>query len=479
MTCHDVPRVRKRIAMTLSPRRTTLQAVAVPWVRMFQPARAALGLIPAAASAFWLALAAPVLFLTVAVVGLLIWNDTASAQIVFGPMPAASGPVINRSVPWQWVLQARSVAEVWADWHRRGPIGPAEVMVIAIPVLLVACVAFGAWLHLITAHEGGSVWASYRRAFRAVAACLGLLSALTVVLGGLMVATQHKANERLATDGSPPFEMIAMVMVATPVAIALLLAWVSAAVRSARLPVVANDPAPRCEGCGYDLTHVPKERRCPECGLDVGMSLAPSYSRPGCAWEDSHGPIVWTKTSLAVLAHPGVFYRRLRLRTPQERARRFALWHYAALGFAGAVWALAMSMGTNQTRFADLVVLPLAFLMWVPLCAWAIHRTVAALAVCWNLARAEPAAPHAMRKVIAYEGVFLWLPGLSTGWFIASIAIWHLWLSRLFPELTAATYRLMGGPMEVLVLCSGYLGLLLLWLWRYYVAIREVRWGNF
>jgi hypothetical protein len=150
---------------------------------MFRPAKAALRLVNASAPTFWLALAVPALLLAVTAVGLLLWNDTMSARFVWAP-PSASAPAatVSPATRPHWVLQTRTLGEVWADWHRQGPIGPAELLVVGIPLLLVACIAFGAWLHLVTIHEGGSVWESYKRAFRAVAACTGLLCVLAATL---------------------------------------------------------------------------------------------------------------------------------------------------------------------------------------------------------------------------------------------------------------------------------------------------------
>jgi len=462
-------------------------AVLTPWACMLRPAKAGVRLVNAPPAAFGGALAVALLVLAATVIGLLLWNDTIDAEYVW-TAASASAPATGMSLASSshWVLKRKTFGEVWAEWHRRGPIGPAELLAIGIPLFVVACIAFGAWLHLVTIHEGGSVWGSYKRAFRAVTACTGLLCVLTAALAALMVSAEHMADVSLAAGTFTESFLWAAADVAMPVSIAGLLAWIGAAVRTARVPTKPGASAPRCEGCGYDLTHVPQERRCPECGLDVEMSLTPRYSRPGCAWEDSPGVISWVTTSLAVLAGPGVFYRRLRLRTPEKLGRRFALWHYVVLGFAGAAWALMvaviierkMEFVSDRQRFENLVLVPATVFLWVPICAWVIHQTTTALMVSWALARAELTDIRSMRKVAAYESVFLWLPGLFVGGLVGSFIAWDTWISqRLFgaPGLSG----LRGAPAEATVLWVGVLGLFVLWLRRYYVAIRAVRWANF
>lgn len=457
-------------------RRSWDSALLVPWRQMLRPAAAAQRLLNTSDAAIWLTFVVHALLLTATVIVLVMWSDTARAQIVRRTPPTGLATSALPSAGLYWILQERSLAEVWSEWHSRGPIGPAEVLMLVIPVLVLACAAFGAWLHLVTIHGGGSVLGSYERAFRAITSCLGLLWVLTLALGGLMVLAERSANRRLAA-GAFGSRLWPVAVVAVPAGIALLLAWISAAVRAARVSTASGSPAPRCEGCGYDLTHVPQERRCPECGLDVEMSLTPGYSRPGCAWEDSPGLITWARTSLALLVRPGVFYRRLKLRTPDDLARRFALWQYVALGFVGAAWALMVSVAAEQKRFDDLVVVPVACFLWVPLGAWLAQQTAGAIGVSWGLARAELADPRALRKVVAYEGIFVWLPAVYTGALIYSFVCRRFWISRFF--FGTQIYAVLGAPVELTVLWLGNLPFLLLWVWRYYIAVLAVRWGNF
>lgn len=84
------------------------------------------------------------------------------------------------------------------------------------------------------------------------------------------------------------------------------------AVGAPRDVVLATRP-PTCETCGYNLTMLPMDARCPECGESVIASLGPD-SRTGPDWErrisvgQAHA---WWRTAKSALRGPASFGRTL------------------------------------------------------------------------------------------------------------------------------------------------------------------------
>ena len=79
--------------------------------------------------------------------------------------------------------------------------------------------------------------------------------------------------------------------------------------------VTPGEHPPLCLFCGYNLTSLPMEGRCPECGEDVVDSLGPD-AQPGAEWE--RGSTVartrtWFRTARDMLRDPAGFGRRLRV----------------------------------------------------------------------------------------------------------------------------------------------------------------------
>jgi len=96
---------------------------------------------------------------------------------------------------------------------------------------------------------------------------------------------------------------------------------------------------PRCEACGYDLTLMPMESRCPECGEPIVASLGPDV-RPGPPWRDrSRGPLArWATTWTRAAFSPTAFGRTLRLGDPGTSHRRFLLLHLPLVFLIGAAF---------------------------------------------------------------------------------------------------------------------------------------------
>jgi len=85
--------------------------------------------------------------------------------------------------------------------------------------------------------------------------------------------------------------------------------------------------APSCEHCGYNLLHVPANRRCPECGAGVDDSLGPDARRP-IEWETSGGRRFFRTlltVTAAVFTTPRKFFFTLPVRSGQTQAGKFFL----------------------------------------------------------------------------------------------------------------------------------------------------------
>lgn len=98
-----------------------------------------------------------------------------------------------------------------------------------------------------------------------------------------------------------------------------------------------------CEHCGYGLTGVADDGRCPECGGEVADSTT-ADGRVLPAWEMPGGGSVsarLAKTTWAVLARPGRFFRTLRTRVERDGSRSFAFVQHWAAGY---LFALAASV---------------------------------------------------------------------------------------------------------------------------------------
>lgn len=94
---------------------------------------------------------------------------------------------------------------------------------------------------------------------------------------------------------------------------------------------------PLCEACGYNLTTMPMESRCPECGDPVLASLGPD-ARPGPPWTDPRlgGVTAWFRTWRQAIFSPTSFGRSIRVIEPGTSHRVFFLIHLPIVFFIAA-----------------------------------------------------------------------------------------------------------------------------------------------
>lgn len=96
------------------------------------------------------------------------------------------------------------------------------------------------------------------------------------------------------------------------------------------------EDATLCERCGYILSGIAPEGRCPECGAPVRASLP--EARPGTAWQQRSGVGSWLWVSWAVLRRPLAAFRAMR--PVADRRTWMLLWINLVIGSAvpGVMW---------------------------------------------------------------------------------------------------------------------------------------------
>jgi hypothetical protein len=127
----------------------------------------------------------------------------------------------------------------------------------------------------------------------------------------------------------------------------ILWALLRSAGASRHLPSVPRPPM--CEHCGYNLSTIALDSRCPECGVAVADSLSPD-SRPGTAWEHRR-TVGRGRAYLAcagdTLLRPVAFGRTIRLTGQARDHRRFLALHLAPIWLFGATAILTVVAATE------------------------------------------------------------------------------------------------------------------------------------
>lgn len=397
---------------------------------------------------------------------------------LYGVLVAAIALCDNRNVAGV----SRTWTEIWRIWHDHatfGWFGPAERLAMSVFLGGTALVLFMGWLNLGFTYAYGHVATAYWRAVRGSSALLVPLFGLTLLLGVVGVPLADTLN-------GDPFAIIRAQFIwfggVAIIGITLLLAH-RCVVAELAPKAPPPDLPPRCEGCGYDLTHRPAEGRCPECGKDVAESLDMNPRRPArvSVGPETHVPL---EVAADVLFRPRQHYARLCMRGSNEGALWFAGWQIAGI-FCGAVlWAVLMFLllvvregpptpmrGTDVLIGIGMVSLAISF---GTTCCWFLWRAVAAaVTTLWLAWRVLPDFRWAV-KVVCYESVFLWIFCVYWGALFGSYILLKDWVTRL----TGLRHGFFGLPAEVLLIGAGSATLLGVWLWRYALALRCIRWNN-
>jgi hypothetical protein len=426
-----------------------LAALFAPWLGMVRPRRAAALL---ADSPAWLV-----------VLTLLLSSLAIPLVILFLALWEVSNAFGSR-------YPLRALAAAWSEWHENTVIGLPELIEFFVTTGLMVLTLFVAWLQLAYVHQGESTRKAFKRSVAAVVSCMGWLFALTLLIGWMILARFFMLLG--------PEELVAFCTIVT--FLIFLVYRVAAACESARGPSRIANIDPRCEWCGYNLTHVPETGKCPECGTAVALSLRSDLRRTGVAWEREEGPDHWLPTTLQVLKEPTRFYRSLHVRGDERRGRQFVRPHYVLIGVGAFFWLLTflLCIGVEDVPGETLCVSVLLSEFAV-LAGWGVHRLVGALAFTMCLIRNSLPEPERARRVMAYETAYLWVFCLYNGLLFTSFFLWEAWMSDLVSGSSGSFPGPFRLPLEVVAVLLGNLTLALLWFWRYAIAIRAVRWSNF
>ncbi len=393
----------------------------------------------------------------------------------------ASGRVLGRSAPRVWTMptprvRRRTLAEVWRDAHATGWFGPIEARTLFTACGFVLCLLLLADLALLPIHRGGRVLDSYARAVVATAPASLLLVFVVAGLTGcrIVVFRQDAPGIEDLIYGIAFFGILPWgLALAAGMSIAL-------GCHIGRLrPAPACEP--RCESCGYNLSGHSSADCCPECGRPVADSV-PAQHRTAPPWEQPHGAILlmWIETASAVLFQPARFYRTLAVRREVGPALRFELCNFVMLGVLTLAACLALfaayARHTTPQDFATLA----ASWIWVVLLCWFGARLLGTVAVASRLYRGIITDGWVLTRVMAYESIFIWPLAC---WFIGltlSFARFDAWISRLVDPQSGrlGAVLLWGVPVDIWVLAAGSGLLAVIWLMRYSIALREVRWAN-
>ncbi len=444
--------------------RSLLRALTAPWRGLIQPVQAAKDLSSASGFAFATTLVLHTLVL-------------ASAFVAFRMWLATVDPILSERDG----ARLLSAIEVWRAWHIESNFGVAEQTLLWVSSLVIVVTVFVTWLLFPYAHMGGSLWKTYRRTFRAAVSCAGVVILIVVAHAVLFACVTHVFVVAPLVAGTMEDSLpIAVIIAALPGSVCLITWWTSRVVRLTRPPVPASDPPPRCEGCGYDLTHRPDSGRCPECAYALDDSLTPDRKRTGCRWENRRGLRAWWATTFAVLWGANRFYATLRVRTSDDDARAFARSHYVLIGcVAGCCFLLGLwpLLSVSPLVTDPVVALPIATLFAWPLLAWlALHINVT-MVVFWWAARGSRLRLYLTRKILCYEAAYLSLISIIAALFFASLFKFGLWPTQLFGrDFFASAF---GKRAEVAIVIASVAVACGLWQWRITIAIRAIRWSNF
>lgn len=138
-------------------------------------------------------------------------------------------------------------------------------------------------------------------------------------------------------------------------------------------PVRSPEHPPMCRACGYNLTGLPPDGRCPECGRPVAESIGPDAS-PGAAWEhptDVDGG--YLQTLFAWMRSPQAQANDLRLTPARRRCATFLVITVILCGMAAGIgvgwtfWMDEVSRGGNFDHEILTIGLPIGGAIWATL----------------------------------------------------------------------------------------------------------------
>lgn len=370
------------------------------------------------------------------------------------------------------------------DPYSENQIRESVLNISLLTALCAAIAAVAAWIAWPRVHRYDSAGRSFALALTLTAAAIPWIVALVSIVLGLMAYDDYmlrRGESGALNDLISPLRAEEVFSVTIPAVIALIalqFGRLAQGAASESLPAV-----PRCEFCGYDLTHRPAEDRCPECGHAVTKSLDAARARGGAPWQARRGLDSLVHATADLWFEPRGFYRSLHVRSPANDANRFAAVQYTLLGVGAAIWFLVIVWlrQMQEPRFVllhkrEAIYIPLMLMTLFPLLCWLGHRLGGSIVfTCWVWSRSVDDFRIAA-KVIAYESAFLWAYAVCWGGMIFAIVLFQNEISRFLGGMRP---RLLGFPIQIWLVMGVTAALSLLWIIRYRIAMRSVRWSNF
>lgn len=216
-------------------------------------------------------------------------------------------------------------------------------------------------------------------------------------------------------------EVVGIVNAFVAMVLWLLWALLRAVGAARRFAPFERDPV--CDFCGYNLTTIPMESRCPECGEAVVRSLGPN-ARPGTPWK-KRGIIGggWYQTSTLAFGHTKDLGRQLRLFPSDDTHRRFLMWSFPAafvIGFAG-VLILLVKGRVPRSQFLEILLVAGSVIGCLCVCGTAILVNFTALVVSafnWSACRRNlmPGAVQIACYLVGYIWLYLIAGNLGMTW---------------------------------------------------------------
>mgnify|MGYP001282070957 CR=1 FL=1 len=344
--------------------------------------------------------------------------------------------------------------------------------------LLFVAACLGGWLIMPTMLGGASLFREFCRSFRVSMGAFGWVAALFVLITAWRMVWEFWLD-RFGLVVWLVDLVVAAQFLSGGALIASFVFWThraSMAVESA----AAHGPATlRCEGCGYDLTHMSDQGRCTECGFSTEKSTTPGALRREHHWQTEINIFSFKSATVDLAIKPREFYQSLLTRTDSIRAREFALRHYLMAGCLAAPWIFFCFVLEDGLRYVDGAALGAMSMltMLVPCLGWCITRVVAAMATTLALYRGHITNPHTPRLIFSYESVGIWLPCAFNGVMVTSFFIAEDWISS---AVGTSYIRVLGGaPPEFFVMLFGNALVITILVQRFLTALRCTRWANF
>ena len=235
---------------------------------------------------------------------------------------------------------------------------------------------------------------------------------------------------------------------------------------------------PLCHRCGYILTGLPLDGRCPECGLEVAESLPTARNVP--AWAQARGPLrhacSFFATVWSIILRPRRFFTTLAVYQGRGAAVQFAL---CCCWVMGAGWALILIAPVvhmvSRTYAAEhlpaVLTIHLALIFLTPVAGSIVAAALLALLACrFGRCDPRPTTTATCYAAVFFLPVVLLVPlFLPLFWFGYHTRIF--WLVSQLPGLPPGYYE----ALLILILWAVPIGAVVWAVYRYTRALRHVR----